>query len=130
MVKNGSKILDRFSGRDAFAGILNAEFHVAFVGEHAGADRKFAAAQRLHGLSAVQDKIQNDLLNLGGIALHQRQIVLQIQSNFRADQLEFVVGQTKGGAHQLVQIGGRALRLGTPRKCQQIRDDASHAGGF
>ena len=56
--------------------------------------------------------------------------VLQFQNNFGVDQLEFVASQTERGANQLIQVRRRALRLGTARKCQQVRHNASDAGGL
>ena len=47
---------------------------------------------RLHGLRSVQYKIQDDLLNLRRVALDHGQTFLQVQNNFGADQLEFVIG--------------------------------------
>src|SRR5208337_1193591 len=98
--------------------------------DQAGANGQFAATLRLHGLSAVQDEIQNHLLHLRCVALDRREIVLQFQNNFGVDELEFVSSQSERGADQLVQVRRRALRLGTARKCQQVRDNASDAGGF
>ena len=55
----------------------------------------------MHRLGAVQNEIQNHLLDLRRVALHQWQIFLQLQSRFRIHQLQFVADQAQACCGQV-----------------------------
>ena len=89
-----------------------------------------AASLGIHRLGAVQNEIQDDLLDLRGVALHQRQVFLQLKGCFRIHQLQFVPNQAKRAAYKLVQVAGNALRFGPAGERQQVRNDPPHTRGF
>ncbi len=105
-------------GRDAGAGVGDQGFDVA-VDQRGDAQAPAAG----HGVLGVQQQIEEDLLQLAGVAVDGGQLVGKIEIDQDLRGLELVLEQRKRVANDLVQVGGAELGGGSAGEVEQAVGD-------
>jgi hypothetical protein len=75
---------------------------VGFMAE-AGYDPKVSTLR--HGVESVHDQREDDLLDLGSVAIDRRQIGIELRLHLNAREIELVLDQAQRSVYDLIEIG-------------------------
>src|SRR5271169_4448724 len=108
--------------RDAAAGVRHRDADVVPVARGDG-----ERASRGHGVFRVEEQVQEDLLQLSGVAEDRRQVRMQLRHNFDAGGFELVLQQRQRVLNNAIQVDVVELGTRSPREVQQAVDDLRSA---